>query len=134
MVRGSRVRARGCERLGLEVVPYVEATEITADNVNALFPERQKLKGPKAIEFDADVFFARPVRAQFRDIRAARERFPFDALLIDGAFYAGYLVAKRLGCAGVRDGIDRRARAFAERTRSPRSSDCGRRGRSSAAS
>ena len=33
------------ERLGLEVIPYEEATEITADNVNALFPERQKLKG-----------------------------------------------------------------------------------------
>ncbi len=84
------------ERLGLDVIPYKEATEITADNVNALFPERQKLKGPKAIEFDADVFFARPAMAQFRDIRAAREQFPFDALLIDGAFYAGYLVAKLL--------------------------------------
>lgn len=84
------------ERLGLEVVPYKEATEITADNVNALFPERQKLNGPKAIEFDADVFFARPARAQFHDIRDAHVRFPFDALLIDGAFYAGYLVAKRL--------------------------------------
>lgn len=85
------------ERLGLEVVPYDEATEITADNVNALFPARQKLRGPKVIEFDADVFFARPVGAQFRDIRRARTQFPFDALLIDGAFYAGYLVAKRLG-------------------------------------
>jgi MGT family glycosyltransferase len=84
------------ERLGLEVIPYGEATEVTADNVNALFPERQKLKGPKAIEFDADMFFARPVRAQFRDIRAARQQFPFDALLVDGAFYAAYLVAKRL--------------------------------------
>lgn len=88
--------AARARRLGLEVIPYDEATEVTADNVNAVFPERQYLKGPKAIEFDADVFFARPARAQFRDIRAARERFPFDALLIDGAFYAGYLVAKRL--------------------------------------
>ncbi|RZS66629.1 UDP:flavonoid glycosyltransferase YjiC (YdhE family) [Agromyces ramosus] len=84
------------KRLGLEVIPYEEATEITGDNVNALFPERPKLRGAKAIEFDADVFFARPAHAQFRDIRNARERFPFDALLIDGAFYAGYLVAKRL--------------------------------------
>jgi len=84
------------ERLGLEVIPYDEAVEITADNVNALFPQRRKLKGPRAIEFDADVFFARPARAQFRDIRAARDRFPFDAMLIDGAFYAGYLAAKRL--------------------------------------
>ena len=84
------------ERLGLEVIPYDEAVEITADNVNALFPQRQKLKGPKAIEFDADVFFARPARGQFRDIRAARDRFPFDAMLIDGGFYAGYLAAKRL--------------------------------------
>ncbi|WP_426321762.1 glycosyltransferase [Microbacterium sp. E-13] len=85
------------ERLGLEVVPYKEATEVTAENVNVLFPERQTLKGPKAIEFDADVFFAGPVGAQFHDVRDARERFPFDALLIDGAFYAGYLAAKVLG-------------------------------------
>lgn len=84
------------ERLGLEVIPYAEATEVTADNVNAIFPERQKLKGSKAIEFDADVFFARPAGAQFRDIRNAREQFPFDALLIDGAFYAGYLASKLL--------------------------------------
>jgi MGT family glycosyltransferase len=84
------------QRLGLEVIPYKEATEITGDNVNALFPERRKLKGPKAIEFDADVFFARPVRAQFRDIREACAQFHFDALLIDGGFYAGYLIAKRL--------------------------------------
>ena len=61
-----------------------------------LFPERQKLKGPKAIEFDADVFFARPAQGHFRDIRNARSRFPFDALLIDGGFYAGYIVAKCL--------------------------------------
>ncbi|WP_457099947.1 glycosyltransferase [Microbacterium sp. P5_E9] len=88
--------AKRAERLGIEVIPYDEAVEITADNVNALFPERQKLKGPKAIEFDGDVFFSRPAQAQFRDIRDARARFPFDALLIDGAFYAGYLVAKRL--------------------------------------
>ncbi len=88
--------AARAERLGLQVIPYKEATEITADNVNSLFPERQKLKGRKAIEFDADVFFAGPVRAQFCDIRHAREKFAFDALLIDGAFYAGYLVAKRL--------------------------------------
>lgn len=88
--------AERVEQLGLDVVPYDEAVEITGDNVNALFPERRRLRGPKAIEFDADVFFARPARAQFHDIRAARERFPFDALLIDGAFYAGYLVAKRL--------------------------------------
>ncbi len=88
--------AKRVERLGLEVMPYDEAVEVTADNVNALFPERQKLKGPKAIEFDGDVFFARPVHAQFRDIRDARARFPFDAVLIDAAFYAGYIVAKRL--------------------------------------
>lgn len=85
------------QRLGLRVVPYREATEITGENINALFPERRTLKGPKAIEFDADAFFCRPVRGHFHDIRAARAEFPFDALLVDGAFFAGYLVAKRLG-------------------------------------
>jgi len=85
------------ERLGLKVVPYREATEITGENINALFPERRTLRGPKRIEFDADAFFCRPVQGHFHDIRAARASFPFDALLVDGAFFAGYLVAKRLG-------------------------------------
>lgn len=88
--------AERVKRLGLRIIPYREATEITADNVNAIFPERQRLRGPKAIEFDADVFFARPARAHFRDIRDARQEFPFDAMLIDGAFYGGYLAAKLL--------------------------------------
>lgn len=122
------------ERLGLEVIPYGVATEITADNVNALFPERQKLRGPKAIEFDADTFFARPARAQFHDIRNARERFPFDALLIDGAFYAGYLVAKRLDVpVFVMGSIAAPSLRGGGSMRSRRSSDCARRGPSSVA-
>ena len=84
------------DALGIPVLPYREAVEITADNLNALFPERESLKGPKAIEFDGDAFFSRPVRGYFDDLRAIRDEFPFDAMLIDGAFYAGYLVAKRL--------------------------------------
>lgn len=82
------------EKLGLAVVPYREAVEVTADNLNALYPERRDLKGPKAIEFESDVFFSVPVRSHYRDVMAAREEFPFDAMLVDGAFYAAYLVAK----------------------------------------
>ncbi|MDL9978194.1 glycosyltransferase [Microbacterium sp. ASV49] len=85
------------EALGIPVIPYREAVEITADNLNELFPERARLHGPKAIAFDADAFFSRPVRAMFDDVRAIRAGFPFDAMFIDGAFYAGYLVAKKLG-------------------------------------
>lgn len=84
------------ERLGLDVLPYRHAVEVTADNLNALFPQRQKLRGPKLIEFDADTMFARPIQGQFHDIRDAHGERPFDALLTEGAFYASYLVAKRL--------------------------------------
>lgn len=84
------------EQLGLEVLPYRHAREVTADNLNALFPERQKLRGPKLVEFDGDTMFARPIQGYFHDIRDAHAELPFDALLADGAFYASYLVAKRL--------------------------------------
>jgi MGT family glycosyltransferase len=84
------------QALGIPVLPYRDAVEVTADNLNELYPERRSLKGPKAIEFDSDAFFSRPVRGYVDDIRAVREDFPFDAMLIDGAFMAGYLVAKRL--------------------------------------
>ena len=39
------------EKLGLAVVPYREAVEVTADKLNALYPERLELYGPKSIEF-----------------------------------------------------------------------------------
>lgn len=85
------------ERLGMSVYPYDRATEVTADNLNDLFPERTRLKGPKQISFDLEKLFVGNVENHFLDIVDIREAFDFDVFVCDGGFYAEQLVADRLG-------------------------------------
>lgn len=54
------------------------------------------MKGPKRIAFDLERIFFGNTKAHFEDIREIRAEFPFEALVADGAFYASYLVAKKL--------------------------------------
>ena len=84
------------DRLGMSWFPYRQATEVMASNVNDLFPERAKLKGPKLISFELDNFFVSQVENHFQDIAAIRHEWPFEALVCDGALYAELLVAESL--------------------------------------
>jgi len=88
---------RKLDALGMLHFPYRKATEITAGNVNELFPERVGLRGPKLISFDLEKFFVASVEDHFEDIAGLRSEFRFDVLLCDGAFYAEKLVAEVLG-------------------------------------
>ena len=83
------------DRLGMPWFPYRHATEIMASNINDLFPERAKLKGPKLISFELDTFFVSQVENHFQDISAIRHEWAFDALVCDGALYAELLVADK---------------------------------------
>lgn len=84
------------ERLHLPWFPYTRATEIMASNSGELYPERARLKGPKLISFDLEKFFVSQVENHFEDIVELRAKWPFDALLCDGALYAEQLVADKL--------------------------------------
>ena len=92
---GPRYQAR-LAALGIPSLPYDRATEITGDNIDRLFPERAKLRGPKQISFDGEKFFVANVENYYRDIVDIRSRFDFDAFLCDGGFYALKLVAEKL--------------------------------------
>jgi UDP:flavonoid glycosyltransferase YjiC (YdhE family) len=83
-------------RLGMMAYPYVAATEVTGTNINVLFPERAKLKGPRLISFDAEKYFVANVAEQFQDIVAIRAEFPFDLFFCDGSLYVEQLVAQVL--------------------------------------
>ena len=85
------------ERLGMAVFPYQRATEITADGLDDLFPERARLKGPAQISFDLEKFFVSNVEQHFRDVVDIRETFDFDVFVCDGAVYAEKLMADALG-------------------------------------
>jgi len=67
-----------------------------ASNLNALFPERARLKGPKLISFELDKFFVSQVENHFQDLVAIMAEWQFDALVCDGALYAEKLVAESL--------------------------------------
>jgi UDP:flavonoid glycosyltransferase YjiC (YdhE family) len=88
---------RKLEALGMGHFPYRRATEITAANLNDLFPERATLRGPKLISFDLEKFFVANVNNHFQDIVDIRAEFPFDVMVCDGAMYVEKLVAERLG-------------------------------------
>lgn len=88
---------RRLDALGMPWFPYRRAVEVTGDNLNRLYPERARLKGPKLISFDVDIVFVANVEQHFDDIVEIREEFPFDLFFCDGAFYAETLVAERLG-------------------------------------
>jgi len=84
------------DRLSMRWFPYQQATEVMASNLNALFPERARLKGPKLISFELDKFFVSQVENHFKDLVAIMAEWQFDALVCDGALYAEKLVAESL--------------------------------------
>lgn len=88
---------RKLDALGMPYFRYRRATEVMAENLNELFPERARLRGPKQISFDLEKFFVSNVDAHFRDIVEIRDAFCFDVFFCDGAMYAEKLVAERFG-------------------------------------
>ena len=88
--------ARRLADLDVPHLPFRWAKEVNGENLAEHFPGVEKLKGPKRIAFDLEKIFFGNVGAHFQDIREIHEGFPFEALVADGAFYAAYLVAKKL--------------------------------------
>ncbi|MEP6631320.1 MAG: hypothetical protein ABJA89_12665, partial [Lapillicoccus sp.] len=84
------------DRLGMSWFPYERATEVMASNLNDLYPERTRLKGPQLISFELDTFFVSQVENHFLDMAAIRGDWPYEALVCDGALYAEQLVAEAL--------------------------------------
>lgn len=91
-VFGTRLR-----ELGIRHFPFDRAIEHTADNLNELYPERARLKGPAAIRFDGERIFASNVSNFFEDIRDIQGTFPFDAVVMDSAMFVQRLVSIILG-------------------------------------
>jgi UDP:flavonoid glycosyltransferase YjiC (YdhE family) len=83
--------------LGIAHFPFRRAVEHTPENLNDLFPERVRLKGPRLVSFDGEKLFASNVGHFFSDIRDLRQQFPFDVLVADGAVYVQRLVTELLG-------------------------------------
>ena len=85
------------ERLGVPLLPFQRAIEITGENIPTLFPERARLRGPKLIRFDGEKIMLSNAGAFFEDVREINEQFAFDLLFCDAAFYGARLVKEILG-------------------------------------
>ncbi|HSL36306.1 MAG TPA: hypothetical protein VK883_05710, partial [Arthrobacter sp.] len=92
-----RTLAGRLDELGIPHFPFDRAIEHTGDNLNELYPQRAKLKGPMAIRFDGERIFASNVTNFFEDIRDVHQRFPFDAVVMDSSMFIQRLVAVVLG-------------------------------------
>lgn len=92
-----RTFAGRVDELGLRHYPFDRAIEHTADNLNELYPQRAKLKGPMAIRFDGERIFASNVTNFFEDIRDVQQRFPFDVVVADNTMFIQRLLAVVLG-------------------------------------
>ena len=83
--------------LGIPLFPFRRATEHRADNLAELYPERARLKGPRAIGFDGEKIFASNVTSFFEDIRDLHRDFAFDVLVADSSMFIHRLVSHLLG-------------------------------------
>lgn len=92
-----RTLAGRLDELGIPHHPFDRAIEHTGDNLNELYPQRARLKGPMAIRFDGERIFASNVTNFFEDIRDVHQRFPFAAVVMDNTMFIQRLVAVVLG-------------------------------------
>lgn len=85
------------QNLGISLFPFRRAVEHRADNLHELYPERARLKGPRAIGFDGEKIFASNVSNFFEDIRELHQNFPFDVAVVDSSMFIHRLVSHLMG-------------------------------------
>jgi UDP:flavonoid glycosyltransferase YjiC (YdhE family) len=83
--------------LGIQHFPFRRAIEHRADNLNELYPERARLKGPRAIGFDGEKIFASNISNFFEDIRELHRDFPFDVAVVESSMFIQRLVSRLMG-------------------------------------
>lgn len=91
------VFAARLQSLGIPLFPFRRAIEHRADNLNELYPERARLKGPRAIGFDGEKIFASNVTNFFEDIRELDQDFPVDVVVADSSMFIHRLVSHVMG-------------------------------------
>jgi UDP:flavonoid glycosyltransferase YjiC (YdhE family) len=90
--------AKKLAALGVPHFPFVRAKDINGENLTEHYPEYKKLGlGPKAIAFALEKVFFANLETHLHDILELRAHFPFEAIVFDGGFYAGRLVAEKTG-------------------------------------
>lgn len=83
----SEIFADKIKSLGIPFYPFKKALEMTADNIDTAFPERQKIKSVIGkLNYDMVNFFILRGPEYYADVRELYEEFPFDLMICDIAF------------------------------------------------
>ncbi|MDR6417340.1 nucleotide disphospho-sugar-binding domain-containing protein [Pseudarthrobacter sulfonivorans] len=91
------VFAAKLQSFGIPLFPFRRAIEHRADDLNELYPERARLKGPRAIGFDGEKIFASNVTNFFEDIRELDQDFPVDVVVADSSMFIHRLASHVMG-------------------------------------
>lgn len=85
----SREYAEKINRLQIHHYPYKKALEVTGATLEAMMPDRDKIKNPiKKLNFDMKEFFILRSVEYYADIKEINESFDFDLLICDNCFSA----------------------------------------------
>jgi UDP:flavonoid glycosyltransferase YjiC (YdhE family) len=102
----SKQYAPKLEKLSIPHYPFEKALEVTADNVNELFPGRLKAKSMVAkLNFDISHFFIDRAPEYFEDIKAIHSEFPFELMIADCCFTAVPFIEQKMNIPTMAVGI-----------------------------
>ncbi|MGZ8509623.1 MAG: glycosyltransferase [Chitinophagaceae bacterium] len=94
------------EKLGIPLFPFRKAVEVTGENLEELFPGREKIKGQvKRLVYDMIHVFIRQAPKFIDDMQEIHKDFPFDVVVAECTFTAIPLIKKVLKVPVVGVGI-----------------------------
>ena len=93
-------------KLGLHHYPFVKAQTINQENLDAIFPERSKIKGIVArLRFDINQVFLLRASEFVEDLTRIHQEWPFDLIVHDVLFTGGSLIRELLPVRSVAVGV-----------------------------
>jgi UDP:flavonoid glycosyltransferase YjiC (YdhE family) len=85
------------KKLNIPHFPFNRAGEVTAQNMNTIYPQLHKIKTQVGkLQYSLKHFFVEKAPEYFEDIESIYQEFPFDVLVCDMLFTASLLVKEKL--------------------------------------
>ena len=94
------------DKLGIPLFPFRRALEVTGENLDQLFPEREKIKGQvRKLAYDMINVFILQAPKFIGDLKEIHLEFPFELLIAESTFTAIPLIEKTMNLPVIGIGI-----------------------------
>ncbi|MDV6374985.1 glycosyltransferase [Deinococcus arenicola] len=80
--------------VGAEVLPFVHARDFDDSDFGTTFPERNRRRGLRQLQYDVQHIFVEGIEGHMHDLRDIQRRWPADAVLADQTLVAALLHAE----------------------------------------